>query len=365
MFNNAKINENAKIKVIFITGRLQRYRIPIFEEIVKITGWELTVAHSSGKIYHGDKFSELLISEKKIGPFIFHVDNLGEIFKKYHVVVAMFYLLRISIMVKMLIRSGSYKRIMWGIGVRASQNTKYDSWSPMNYLRYAIAHFVEAVIFYSDYPITQYKKWGVSCSKLFVMNNTVSVDPRFHISFEEKNCLTFLGTLKKSKKIYELLEQYKIASKNENVLPLHIIGGGDVDEIKKWIFKFGLEDKIKVHGEIFDEARLAAIMTKSVACISPGQAGLSVLKSFGYGSIFITNRNAITGGEIFNIINKNNGLLYRDKNELSEIINDISNNKQDYIKMGVNAYKHYWNKRTPNLMAKGFISAVEYAISKK
>jgi glycosyltransferase involved in cell wall biosynthesis len=106
---------------------------------------------------------------------------------------------------------------------------------------------------------------------------------------------------------------------------------------------------------------------KTLACISPLQGGLSVLESMGYGVPYITDANAITGGEAFNIVDGKTGLRVNNMSidKLKDIILDISSNKQKYIEMGNNAYKHYWSCRKPEDMAQGVIDAIEYAISKK
>ena len=80
----------------------------------------------------------------------------------------------------------------------------------------------------------------------------------------------------------------------------------------------------------------------------------------GYGVPFITKKDAITGGEIFNIENGINGVLYENNNELENIILDITKNRSKYIEMGKKAKIHYDSFRKPEDMANGIIGAIEY-----
>src|SRR6185312_870317 len=120
-----------------------------------------------------------------------------------------------------------------------------------------------------------------------------------------KNRILFIGTLYKEKKIYELIDAFIEAKNNEKngeFLYMDIIGKGDeLENIKDIIKKNGLSESVFLHGAIYDEKQLAEYFSRSLLCISPDQAGLSVLKSMGYGVPYVTRTDAITGGERLNI----------------------------------------------------------------
>ena len=119
-----------------------------------------------------------------------------------------------------------------------------------------------------------------------------------------------------------------------------------------------LQRKITLLGPIYDNKQKSEIFAKSYACFSPLQAGLSVLESFGYGVPFVTTKDAITGGEIFNIENMVNGIKLENVNTIKDVILDISNNPKKYLDMGEQAYNYYWNNRKPEDMALGIINAI-------
>lgn len=354
-------------KILFVTYKLQNYRIPIFNIIGAKEGIELTVLHSDKLSESKNKaFKELTIPYKKIGPLTFYDKSFRELIKSYDVVVCMFYLQNMSFFRLILSRKRSFKLIFWGIGVRASYESNFDEPTFFNRIRSFWAKKSDAMIFYTQYAKDKYIREGFSANKLFVMHNTVEVN-NYKEDVSLRKDLLFVGTLYKSKKIFELLEAYEFAKKSTPKMPkLNIVGKGDeFDNIKKWIENTNNKDNIILHGAIYDEDILEKMFTTSIACFSPGQAGLSVLKSFGYGVPFITHENAITGGERLNIIDGVNGILFKKDDDLKDILIDISLNPSKFVTMGENAKKFYDNERTPENMANGFIDAVDYTLNLK
>lgn len=355
-------------KVLFLTGKLQHYRVPILNIIANQKDISLTVAHSATPIKtEGDLFEEIIIRERHFGPFTLHSSDFIDMCKKYDVVVAMFYLQKISFMLLLLYKK-YFKVVYWGIGVRASQTSKFDSPSILNYLRYYIARKSDAMIFYSKYAKDKYTSKGINQEKVFVMPNTVEV---LNSKSENiKDCITFIGTLNKSKQIFTLLEAYRSVYLTHSEIPrLEIIGKGeDYDNILSWVNDNKLNEKIVVHGAIYDDLTKSRILSRSYLNISPSQAGLSVLECFGYGVPFVTSKEAYTGGERFNIIDNYNGYLLNDKNlydETVDVLLNLINDKVTFINLGINARQFYQKNRTPAIMAAGFIDAIHYVNMKQ
>lgn len=257
--------------------------------------------------------------------------------------------------------------IFWGIGVAASYNTRFDS------VEYTAPSFMDmisisdAVVFYTDYPYKKYESQGADTRKMFVAPNTVYVKHTdFPANMEDKNIILFVGSLYPQKRVDVLIEHYgKAFHKNKNVPDLIIIGDGECRlEIQESVNKNGLNEKVSLLGEIYDEERLSQYFLHALAVVSPDQAGLSVLKSMGYGAPFITKKDAISGGEILNIANGVNGVLFDEFSELEAIISDMAENKMKYIEMGKNAKEFYWTFRPISVKAEGLADAIEYAASK-
>lgn len=124
----------------------------------------------------------------------------------------------------------------------------------------------------------------------------------------------------------------------------------------------GIQRKVHFLGSIYDEDRLSELFADAIVCISPNQAGLSVLKSMGYGVPFVTSVDSITGGERFNIRDKENGILFHTEEELKKTILDIHQNPVKYIEMGRKAKEFYDAHRKPEMMVNGFVNAIEYVL---
>jgi len=351
-----------KTKVLLVTHELKSYRIPIFRKIVEKDSIELTVAHSGNPSKDLDSsIKEVIIGLRKMRVFTYFEKPFIKLVNQYDVVVCTFYIMNLSFLKLALIPRRKFKLIYWGIGVRASYNNPFDAPTPINQVRYMLARKADAMIFYSDYARNKYINKGISAEKLFVMQNTVEVH-KVSQSNPKRDKFLFVGSLYKSKKIFELLESYEKARLQTNKIPqLHIVGNGsEYDSVVEWIEKTSNQDNIILHGSIFDENLLSELFQTSFACISPGQAGLTVLKSFGYGVPFITHKDAITGGERLNIIHNLNGILYEKDEDLVEILIDITDHPERYVEMGINAKAFYHKERTPEIMAQGFIDAVNY-----
>lgn len=349
-----------KSKVIIFQGQIPQYRVPIFNEIAK--KYELLVVYSDGNTPKNIEFEVKKVSSFIFKSFIFLKTNIFRLVKEADAIITM--LDSSYIPTQLLSRTKHRKKtILWGIGVAASYSSRFDS-DPRTVLVYSkYIKRVEAALFYSEYPVKKYIENGVLEDKLFVANNTVEVLPVEKV--ERKNIL-FIGTLYKAKKIFELLNSYEKAfTENSNVPKLVVVGdGSEKDNIEKWIKENKLQNNIVLTGAIFEETKLSKIFAESIACISPDQAGLSVLKSFGYGVPFITHKNSITGGERLNIIDGNNGVFFDDFDEITNIILDITRNPKKYVTMGENALSYYNSKRTVSNMVSGFCDAIEYVKNK-
>lgn len=348
-----------KRKVLILYNKLFHYRIPIFNILSKHV--DLTVAFSQGDVPKIDThFKVLELPIFKYKRLVIHKKNVYKLSEKYDVVVAYGDIAWLSLSTLPFRRRRNFKIIFWSIGVSASYDKKFDVISKWDKVRNFFYKKADALIFYTDYPFKKYIESGFSPERLFVACNTVEV-------FEDKteyikDSLLFIGTLYMQKGVLALLENYKEAYEiNKNILNLNIVGGGeDYDLIKNWIKNNGLTEKIFLHGPIYDVQIKAGYFKKAFACISPLQAGLSVLESMGYGVPFVTMNDSITGGERLNIQQGVNGILLEKLDDLKNIILDTTKNPQKFITMGNAAKKYYEENRKPQDMANGLLDAIEY-----
>lgn len=356
-------NIKEKKKVLILYNKLFHYRIPIFNILAEKVN--LTVAYSQGEGSTQDlNFKIIKLPIYKYKRFVLHKNNIYKICQNYDVVIAYGDIAWLSLSTLTFYPNRNFKIIFWSIGVSASYDKKYDAISKWDRIRNFFYRKADALIFYTDYPFKKYINNNFDINRLFVACNTVEVSNNGKNDYI-KDSLLFIGTLYMQKGILNLLESYNNAYKiNSNILSLNIVGGGaDFNLVEKWIKENGLSEKIFLHGPVYDIHAKAVFFKKAFACISPMQAGLSVLESMGYGVPFITMHDSITGGERLNIHNGKNGILLSDISELSDVLIDITYNSEKYLEMGRNAIEYYNNYRTPEHMANGLLAAINYVLS--
>ena len=260
--------------------------------------------------------------------------------------------------------SRSCKIITWGIGVPASYTVRFDDPKVKNRMPFFVKRS-DAVLFYTEYPKNKYIEQGYSAGKMFVAPNTTAVNES--PIDRERNSLLFVGSLYPAKQADKLIEAYHyLKGEGVDLLPLHIIGeGSERQKLEQMVAESQLNNKVFFHGAIYSDDELEKYYYSARAVISPDQAGLSVLKTMGYGVPFVTTKDAYTGGERLNIRHEETGVLMEDVKDLIETLKDIHDNPKKYADMGKNAYEYYWQYRRPDQMAQGFLDAINYVSIKK
>lgn len=361
--------EDNKIRVLQLKNSIQHYSLPalnIVAEHCDFTVLYFQKEKTKKEVLEQCKFKTIYVPARKVWKFFIHKQNIHRICKNYDVVISLGTIQYLSY-IALAFRRRKYKLIQYGIGEPASYHRHYGEASK---LYYAISHAIErrsdALLFYSPQGIKLHEERGYMQTKMFVANNTTEVLKK-EMKPELKNSLLFIGMLYPQKGLQILLDAYKEAyAIKKNIVPLNIVGGGKpLPGVKEWVETNGLSDVIHVLGPIYDNEKKSEIFQHSLACISPKQAGLSVLESMGYGVPFITDANAITGGEAFNISDGINGLRIQDLDveKMKDTILDVSSDKEKYIEMGNKAYEHYWTKCKPSDMAQGQIDAINYVMT--
>lgn len=344
-------------KVLLVSDYLLHYRIAMFNLLCdKI---DLTIAHSSNISDSNFKFSEHKISLKFRGSFV-NYENLPDL-SEFDIVIFEFKLGCWPIY-KNLLRKRSYKLFIFGIGVSAGYEKRYDHEKVLNIIRKFILKHVDGAIFYDRYPFTKWIARGINPRKLSIAYNTVPLDPEFNIKDKTFESFIFIGTLYRQKKIFDLLYAYKylVEKHGLNIPNLEIVGNGDeYDSVSKWVLREKLKTKIVLHGKINNDKELRPIFSRAIACVSPNQAGLSVQKCFSYGVPFITAYNAITGGEISSIINKNTGFFYDNTvRGLCGVLDKIILKEVDIIEMSLKCNVFYKNFRSVDIWKNGFLKNI-------
>ncbi len=353
-----------KYKVIVLYNKLFHYRIPIWNKLAEFC--DLTVAYSEGdEIVPKQldaKFKVLFLPAWRFRGVVVQRSNIRRLCRRYDAVIAYGNILWLK-----------YSTLPWfnktpvifhTIGVSASYGKGFDEHKEWDYLRYFFYSKADALAFYTDYPIKKYEAMGIPAERMFVAPNTVAVS-RINDRLK-KDSILVIGTLYREKGIQILLDVYKELRSFYYLPVLNIIGNGpDYEYINRWIRDNNMQDLIVLQGAIYDINEKAYFFARALACISPKQAGLTVLESMGYGVPFVSTKKAITGGELLNVHDGIDGVIMESESELLEVVKDISIHPERYIQMGENAKTYYDKYRTPTHMAVGFMDAIRYVVNKR
>lgn len=317
------------MKISIYQDKIEHYRIPF---------WNLMKDRVVYKIVLYEK-----INNDSIGSLSVHVRNLFGFryfskldFKSDRIVLPFdLHLLNLYFLVFSKHRS---KVVLWGIGISKNRF--------LNIVRFFLIRFFNSVIVYEDVVANYWK--SLNLSNVFYKGNTVLVNK---IDFHERNYNYFLicGSLDKRKKIDLFLD---IAVKHR--LNVRIVGDGP--EFFYLSNKYS-SNNIVFLGKIIDKNNLTQLFKDSIAVVHPGQAGLTVLESFGYGVPFVTLKNSISGGEKFNIIDGYNGFFVNDITDLESKVLSLLD-VQFCELLSRNAYYYYWKNRTLDLMVTRFLNGL-------
>lgn len=348
---------SSKTKILIIENLFPEYRVSLFERLAEY--YEITIAHL-GKKKNSPKLEEIILTKHQIGPFYYTKGEPN--FNRFDVVVHYYNIRYLNLFSFLYKSSYSCKKLLFGIGVSASYSNRYDQKKELDFIRKVVLEKSDGAIFYDIYPLIKFSSLGINPNKLFVAYNTVDNKVNFNKEVATRNKFLFVGSLYKAKKIDILLGAYKLAFEKNAILPkLTIIGDGtEFNVIKSWVHNNNLEEFIELLGEIRDQAELQKHFSNAIACISPAQAGLSVLTAFSHGVPFITTKYPISGGEFTNVIDGITGYFFDGtETDLSNLLLKLAKKEYDH-NIHQRCYDFYTHFRSPEAWCYAYRKAIEY-----
>jgi len=341
-------------KILIIQNKILHYRKSLYNELSKT--YSITVIHSGEiSVDQHDIYHEIITKKRKVLFFNFQYQILSEVKKEYDVVITMFDLHWFNNFLAFYRIPSQTKFIWWGQWLTKNKIA--------NCLKIYFSNKNVKSIIYTEAEKNNLIERGVKPQNLFVANNTFDVGERFECFKEKnKNSILFVGSLDSRKELSVLIKAFhEILDRIPHSIILIIIGtGNEKQNLIDLVVSLKIQNRVIFKGKITSNKDLIEFYRNAFVSVSFGQAGLSVLQSLGYGVPFITKKNAISGGEITNIIDKYNGFLCEDSVEsLKEKILLIINTKNLAGAMGKNAFRYYSDNCTIENMAQGFINAIE------
>ena len=354
-----------RTRVLLLLDVLYSYRIPILDLVSREVDLEVACVENRA----GDApFPVTLLKTKSLGP-VLRVPGLLDYCNRFDVVILQPHLSRPSVCALPFRGKRTFIPVSWDIGIRVSYDRHYSLEEPMHWddwIYRMIMRHCAANIFYMPDPIPVWTRRGVPAETFFVAHNTVAISQTPY-SPEGRKDFLFVGSLYAQKRVDLLIDAYHEALSSggspDGYPKLLIVGGGDEESnLMEKVRRESLDGQVVFYHAVYDENALSRLFQRALLCISPHQAGLSVLKSFAYGTPFVTREDAITGGELFNIRNGENGILYKHDSDLAPILTDAASHPEKYLEMGRAAHRYYAEEASPEAMVEGILTAIRYAI---
>ncbi|QFU74613.1 glycosyltransferase [Halioglobus maricola] len=191
-------------------------------------------------------------------------------------------------------------------------------------------------------------EWAVNNKKIsrvkaYWANNTIDTNEvaqsySFHFPPENRRGIVFIGRIIPSKRIDLLLIYYHELRKSFPELTLDVIGDGPESHILEKAARKC--DKIRLHGSIIDEKRIAPLMSNATMVFVPGLSGLSVNHAFAYGRAYFTLNVVKHAPEIGYLENGVEGYqLAGDFESNIGVLKDFLSDREKIRSFSMNAFK--------------------------
>lgn len=340
-------------KVLVFPGKIAHYRVDFYKALSEQTDLDLCLAYYGALPSNAAVLKCKLLPLKliNIGPLQFTF-NLFKQRNNFDLFIVGFNLLRPINLLLFLFSKVPF--IWWGIGI--------GNKSFINSIRVKLISRSDGLITYMPKAKQWYIEKGISEDMIAIAGNTVHVsDPQMFPDNKKKRKILLLGTLNNRKKFEDVFHAFnRILNKIPKNIELCIVGDGD-----KFIELNNLAQDLKIHdrttfkGKITDEKGLKEIFKEIIFSVSPGQAGLSILHCFAFGIPFVTYKDAISGGELDNIIHGKNGMLVNPNvDSLSNTMLNLILDKEYLERLSVNSYEYYVSERSMDKMVLNFMDLI-------
>ncbi len=200
-----------------------------------------------------------------------------------------------------ILRIRKKKVYFWSHGV--TSDAKGIKWT----LRKTFYNLANGMMLYGNNAKDVMIKNGFSPNKLDVIYNSLDYDKQLKYRQEslsinvdkvkrelfknpELPLMFFVGRLTLQKKLEMIVEVSKQLHENNFKINTLFIGNGVAKEnLVNLVSEYNLQEYFNFYGACYDESELCKLIYSSNICVSPGEVGLTVMTSLGYGTPVITH----------------------------------------------------------------------------
>ena len=225
-----------------------------------------------------------------------------------------------------------------------------------------LAKMADGNVFYATGAAQYFRRKGLDPKRIWIARNTVNVEPATRDTTHRRDSFLFLGSFNERKG-----NDVTIAAFNEacSQLPEHVqlvlVGDGPAKAAAQaQATELPSGHRIVFRPGTLDANEIRDYHARAIASVSFGQAGLSVLQSFGHGVPFITKKGAVSGGESENIVPGQTGLICEpSQDSLREAFITLCKDPVQAEALGQGALNYYKTRASAQMMAAAFSESVE------
>ncbi len=248
------------------------------------------------------KNCNLMIRERKLGPFSYYKGLLNIPFENYTDIIIAGVPNNISewwLALRLRCKFKSTKLYFWTHGWYGKES-KLKSW-----LKKRLFGKADGIFLYGNYAKHLMKDEGFNEIRLHVIKNSLDYDKQLEIRNKivpsniykehfknESPTIIFIGRLTAIKKLDLLINAVKILNQQGEKFNIIFVGDGEMREyLERLARQCDIENQVWFYGSCFDENVNAELVYNADICVAPGNIGLTAIHSLMFGCPAISHHD--------------------------------------------------------------------------
>ncbi len=380
--------ERRPIRLIIQQPSLRRYRVPVYRELARRDGIDLTVlygdqAEVGGAEPDGFRGRPVPLSSFRLGgrTLLWHGPQWWAASRRHTDVLLLSWSVNYLSLVPGLIRAklAGVPTVLWGHGYSKSEHPV------RRFIRNLVARLATTLLFYNHTTARQFEREGWNPDRLFVALNALDQDPvqaaradwlsrpddlrafQAERGLDRGPVVLFVSRLYEDNRVDLLIDAMAELCEAVPDVRLVVIGSGPAQAaLERRACELGVDGRIAMPGAVYGEEQLAPWFLSADVFCYPTNVGLSMLHAFGYGVPVVTSdRTEAQNPEIEALDPGVNGQTYRhgDASDLARVLAEMLNDEAARRKMAEAAHRTATEQFTLENMVDGMVAAVRQAAS--